>query len=96
MILPTRRNTIGRSEDGGDGAQSYCTKPRGNQKQLPSGIWKNGPNVKKTSSYIQVTGCLRTSKVPVLIPSDGGGQYDSNGGAGGRGNPPNTHCTGCE
>jgi hypothetical protein len=30
-----------------------------------------------------------------LVDSDGGGQYDSSGGAGGKGNPQGSVCTGC-
>lgn len=88
--------TIGQSEDGGNGAKSFCTKPRPGQGQLPtgSGAWKHGPNFKKTSSYVQVTGCINTRKYSTLVPNDGGGQYDSNGGAGGKGNPRNSACTG--
>ena len=42
-----------------------------------------------------MTGCIRPETVDCLNPGDGGGQYDSSGGAGGRGNPQGSVCTGC-
>ena len=41
-----------------------------------------------------VTGCIRPETLDRLNPSDGGGQYDSSGGAGGQGNPAGSKCTG--
>jgi hypothetical protein len=40
-----------------------------------------------------VTGCI-TKSFSQLNPKDGGGQYDSSGGAGGKGNPKGSVCTG--
>jgi hypothetical protein len=40
-----------------------------------------------------VTGCI-TKDFSQLNPHDGGGQYDSSGGAGGKGNPKGSVCTG--
>lgn len=96
FILPSTKKTIGESEDGGDGAKSFCTKPVGGQGQLPTGTdaWKNGPNFLKKKTYVQITGCIRTSKYNTLVKGDGGGQYDSNGGVGGKGNPRNSVCNG--
>lgn len=47
-----------------------------------------------TSSIFLVTGCIRPEKLSRLNPSDGGGQYDSSGGAGGLGNPQGSVCLG--
>lgn len=41
-----------------------------------------------------VTGCIRPETVDRLNPNDGGGQYDSSGGAGGNGNPQGSKCLG--
>jgi len=43
---------------------------------------------------LTVTGCIRPEKLTRLNPSDAGGQYDSSGGAGGRGNPQGSICLG--
>jgi hypothetical protein len=45
---------------------------------------------------IAVTGCIRPELLSRLNPGDAGGQYDSSGGAGGRGNPAGSVCLGCE
>jgi hypothetical protein len=42
-----------------------------------------------------VTGCIRPELLSRLNPNDGGGQYDSSGGAGGLGNPQGSVCLGC-
>lgn len=102
LILPEHKMDIGASEYDG-GAGSYCIDPKKNgQRQLPQGIWKNGgPFVVRGSDngdYIQLTGTFDADMVPVLNPHDagGGGQYDSNGGSDGRGNPRDSRCKGCE
>jgi len=41
-----------------------------------------------------VTGCIRPELLSRLNPNDGGGQYDSSGGAGGEGNPAGSQCLG--
>jgi len=41
-----------------------------------------------------VTGCIRPEIVSQLNPGDAGGQYDSNGGVGGMGNPQGSVCLG--
>lgn len=43
---------------------------------------------------ILVTGCIRPEKLSRLNPQDSGGQYDSSGGAGGKGNPQGSVCLG--
>ena len=43
---------------------------------------------------IVVTGCIRPSHLSRLNLDDSGGQYDSSGGAGGRGNPQGSQCLG--
>lgn len=47
-----------------------------------------------TERLYLVTGCIRPSHLSRLNPGDGGGQYDSSGGAGGRGNPEGSVCLG--
>jgi hypothetical protein len=41
-----------------------------------------------------VTGCIRPETLDRLNSNDGGGQYDSSGGAGGQGNPAGSKCLG--
>lgn len=41
-----------------------------------------------------VTGCIRPEKLSRLNTNDPGGQYDSSGGAGGKGNPAGSVCLG--
>jgi hypothetical protein len=43
---------------------------------------------------LSVTGCIDPLKVDRLNPGDGGGQYDSSGGAGHMGNPQGSACLG--
>lgn len=104
FILPKSRMSIGDSENGSnDLVNSWCTQPYDGQWQLPTDFWTDGPHFvekryKKSGDlrYKQITGCIDASKLPTLIPSDDGGQYDSNGGDGGRGNPTDSSCRGCK
>lgn len=103
FILPKSRMTIGESENGSnDSVNSWCTQPYDGQWQLPNDFWTNGPHfVEKRYNdgnlrYRQITGCINADRLPTLVPSDGGGQYDSNGGEGGRGNPRDSTCRGCQ
>ncbi|KAF4596756.1 hypothetical protein EYR40_007556 [Pleurotus pulmonarius] len=101
MIMPRDPHTnIGDSEHPG-GMKTYCS-PAGRysskQGQLPPDFWSNvafktGYNA-KGKRYAQLTGCIRPEKLSRLNPSDGGGQYDSSGGAGGLGNPQGSVCLG--
>lgn len=47
-----------------------------------------------TAFVLPVTGCIRPSHLTRLNPGDEGGQYDSSGGAGGKGNPQGSQCLG--
>ncbi|KIO31509.1 hypothetical protein M407DRAFT_241762 [Tulasnella calospora MUT 4182] len=99
MIVPRNKKTdIGDSEQPG-GMKTYCSKPTSSlQGTFASNFWKKvtlkqgkGKNGK---DYIQLTGCINTTTCDRLNPSDGGGQYDSSGGSGGKGNPQDSQCTG--
>ncbi|PPQ63233.1 hypothetical protein CVT24_005693 [Panaeolus cyanescens] len=101
MIMPRYEHTnIGDSEYPG-GMKTYCS-PAGRystqQGQLPADFWSNVEFKSGTSSrgarYAQLTGCIRPEKLSRLNPNDGGGQYDSSGGAGGLGNPQGSKCLG--
>lgn len=103
LILPNSRMTIGDSEDGGnDKTDSFCSDPHYDkgQKQFPVDAWWGGRPYfaygHGYGDYVQLTGGFNAYKVPTLIPDDngGGGQYDSNGGDTGHGNPLNSHCKG--
>ncbi|KAF9007476.1 hypothetical protein BDQ17DRAFT_1350709 [Cyathus striatus] len=90
MIMPRNANTnIGDSEYPG-GTKTYC--------QLPADFWSNVAFKSGTSSrgarYAQLTGCIRPEKLSRLNANDGGGQYDSSGGDGGKGNPQGSVCVG--
>jgi len=100
MIMPRKAHTnIGDSESPG-GTKTYCSasgKTSSSQGTLPSNFWtkvafKSGKG-KHGKSYAQLTGCI-TKDFSQLNPHDGGGQYDSSGGAGGKGNPKGSVCTG--
>ncbi|KAF9522157.1 hypothetical protein CPB83DRAFT_864918 [Crepidotus variabilis] len=101
MIMPRDAHTdIGDSEYPG-GMQTYCSPSghyAGNQGTLPANFWSNVAFQSGTSSrgarYAQLTGCIRPSTLDRLNPGDGGGQYDSNGGDGGQGNPQGSKCLG--
>jgi len=101
MIMPRDPHTnIGDSEHPG-GMKTYCS-PAGRystqQGQLPADFWSNVAFKSGTSSrgarYAQLTGCIRPEKLSRLNVNDGGGQYDSSGGAGGLGNPQGSKCLG--
>lgn len=93
LILPRHKMSIGDSEQPG-GMKSFCTKPYSNvQGQLASNFWSE-VHFKKTKHYVQLTGCINPSVQKTLLSKDGGGQYDSNGGDGGRGNPEGSVCLG--
>ncbi|KAF9460330.1 hypothetical protein BDZ94DRAFT_1169905 [Collybia nuda] len=91
---------IGDSEHPG-GMKTYCS-PAGRyssqQGQLPAEFWRNVAfktgNGKNGGRYAQLTGCIRPELLSRLNPNDGGGQYDSSGGVGGRGNPEGSKCLG--
>lgn len=101
MIMPRGAHTdVGASEYPG-GMQTYCSakghySPQ--QGRLPEDFWRtvqfrsgSGKNGKK---YTQLTGCIRPEHVSQLNAGDSGGQYDSSGGARGRGNPEGSVCLG--
>ncbi|KAJ3565792.1 hypothetical protein NP233_g7418 [Leucocoprinus birnbaumii] len=99
MIMPrTLHTNIGDSEHPG-GMQSCCssaaqTDP--SQCSLPDNFWRDVDYRTGTGSgkYVQLTGCIRPETLNRLNPKDSGGQYDSSGGAGGRGNPAGSVCKG--
>ncbi|WFD00702.1 hypothetical protein MYAM1_003454 [Malassezia yamatoensis] len=93
MILPKTRESIGDSEHPG-GMRSFCTKPySSSQGKLNSGFWSE-VHFKKTKKYAQLTGCINPKVQSTLLSNDDGGQYDSNGGDGGKGNPAGSVCLG--
>ncbi|KAK2462947.1 hypothetical protein APHAL10511_004999 [Amanita phalloides] len=101
MIMPRQPHTdIGVSEQPG-GTKTYCS-PTGRyspqQGQLPADFWSNVEfkNGRSNSGgrYAQLTGCIRPEKLSRLNVNDAGGQYDSSGGVGGRGNPQGSVCLG--
>ncbi|KAH8810508.1 hypothetical protein DL96DRAFT_1561737 [Flagelloscypha sp. PMI_526] len=104
MIMPrTPHTNIGDSEHPG-GMQTYCSRSGrfdpSTQGELPDNFWKTGQVALKVGKgknggrIAQLTGCINAASVDRLNPRDGGGQYDSSGGAGGRGNPQGSACLG--
>ncbi|KAF7368793.1 Allergen protein [Mycena venus] len=103
MIMPrTPHTNIGDSEQTG-GMQAYCSASGhtdSSQGLIPDGFWRNGNVAFETGSgknggrYAQLTGCIDPGLLDRLNPGDGGGQYDSSGGVGGRGNPQGSACLG--
>ncbi|CAE6491125.1 unnamed protein product [Rhizoctonia solani] len=99
MIMPRKAHTnIGDSESTGQ-MQSYCSasgKTDPSQGNLPNDFWtkvtyKKGRN---NGDWVQLTGRIRKGSTSQLNDNDGGGQYDSSGGAGGAGNPRGSKCAG--
>ncbi|KAG6887162.1 hypothetical protein C0992_000365 [Termitomyces sp. T32_za158] len=101
LILPRNpRTNIGDSERPG-GERTYCSASARRSSQqglLPNQFWRKvdyrtgkGKNGKR---YAQLTGCIRPGLVDRLNPNDAGGQYDSDGGMNGRGNPAGSKCIG--
>ncbi|KAH0585558.1 hypothetical protein J132_07664 [Termitomyces sp. J132] len=101
LILPRDPHTnIGDSERPG-GEKTYCsTSARKSSQQglLPDQFWrqvayKTGKG-KNGKGYAQLTGCIRPGLVDRLNANDAGGQYDSDGGTNGKGNPVGSKCIG--
>ncbi|KAI0035155.1 hypothetical protein K488DRAFT_68653 [Vararia minispora EC-137] len=99
LIVPKSPHTnIGDSEHPG-GTTTWCSaKGHTSEAQgtIPNSFWTNvayasgtGKNGKR---YAQLTGCINPGTIDRLNPSDAGGQYDSNGGVGGIGNPQHSTC----
>ncbi|CAE6418295.1 hypothetical protein ACGC1H_005086 [Rhizoctonia solani] len=99
LILPRVPGaTVGESESPGQ-MQAFCSPSAhmdSSQGQLPGNFWRSVTYATGTGSsgqpYAQLTGCINL--FPQLNPNDGGGQYDSSGGDGGRGNPEGSVCEG--
>ena len=93
LILPKSKESIGDSERPG-GTRSFCTKPYSSEQgKINSGFWTE-VHFRKTDKFAQLTGCINPHVQSTLRANDDGGQYDSNGGDGGKGNPRNSVCLG--
>ncbi|CCO32954.1 hypothetical protein RSOLAG1IB_05776 [Rhizoctonia solani AG-1 IB] len=98
MIMPRQPHTnIGDSESEGK-MQSYCSASAQSDKSqglLPDDFWKKVTYTTGTGkgAWVQLTGCIKKG-FSQLNDNDGGGQYDSSGGAGGAGNPRGSKCKG--
>ncbi|THV01051.1 hypothetical protein K435DRAFT_963722 [Dendrothele bispora CBS 962.96] len=78
---------IGDSEHPG-GMKTYCS---------PNGKFSSAQGetpCSRGARFAQLTGCIRPELVDRLNTNDGGGQYDSSGGANGQGNPEGSVCLG--
>ncbi|KAF8153778.1 hypothetical protein B0H34DRAFT_676695 [Crassisporium funariophilum] len=101
LIVPKNAHTnIGNSEQSG-GTTCYCTSGAKNSPQqgnLPGNFWKNAAYSQgkgsKGGRYSQLTGCINPGSLDRLNSNDAGGQYDSSGGQGGKGNPSGSVCSG--
>ncbi|KAH7334665.1 hypothetical protein B0J17DRAFT_617735 [Rhizoctonia solani] len=99
LIMPREPGvTVGDSESPGK-MQAFCSpsaRTDQSQGELPGNFWRNVNYATGTGSggqqWVQLTGCINL--FPQLNPNDGGGQYDSSGGDGGRGNPEGSVCVG--
>ncbi|KAB5592792.1 putative effector protein [Ceratobasidium theobromae] len=95
MIMPRQPHTdIGQSESEGQ-MRSYCSasaRSSNSQGLFPNNFWRK-VTYKKTANYVQLTGCINKG-FSQLNDNDGGGQYDSSGGAGSQGNPRGSKCEG--
>jgi len=101
LIVPRDAHTnVGDSEHPG-GMKAYCSasaKTSDAQGEMPSNFWLNvafkSGKGRNGGRYAQLTGCIRPETLDRLNTNDSGGQYDSSGGAGGRGNPQGSACVG--
>ncbi|KAG8910936.1 hypothetical protein FRC01_006033 [Tulasnella sp. 417] len=98
MVFPKFPGTdIGASEYPG-GTQTFCTNPTDPSLQgtIPEGFFRNVAYEERTGAgrWVQLTGCINPGLIDRLNPADAGGQYDSNGGDGGAGNPAGSQCEG--
>ncbi|KAG8875480.1 hypothetical protein FRB97_005071 [Tulasnella sp. 331] len=102
MIVPsTPATNIGDSERPG-GEQTFCTNPYDPSLQgtFPSDFFQAGKAAYVAGSgvngqpFVQLTGCINVGSIDRLNAADFGGQYDSNGGEGGMGNPQGSACLG--
>ncbi|KAI7944619.1 hypothetical protein MJO28_010314 [Puccinia striiformis f. sp. tritici] len=96
LVVPKDQFTnIGDSERPG-GEAVWCQDS--NSKTSPSAgvfngkFWTDVEISTPKDGVIQMTGCINVNTCDRLNPNDAGGQYDSNGGADGRGNPANSYC----
>ncbi|CAE6428632.1 unnamed protein product [Rhizoctonia solani] len=100
MVMPRKAHTdIGDSETPG-GMRVYCSasaRTDNSQGLFPDSFWKKvtykSGTGKKGKKYVQLTGRINKG-FSQLNDNDGGGQYDSSGGAGGKGNPQGSVCKG--
>ncbi|KAF8622305.1 hypothetical protein AX15_007116 [Amanita polypyramis BW_CC] len=101
IIVPKDSHTnIGDSEYNG-GETTYCSaagRSSPDQGQLSNNFWRNVEyktgNGVNGESYVQLTGCINPETLDRLDPNDDGGQYDSDGGTNGQGNPQGSVCIG--
>ncbi|KAI8452661.1 secreted protein [Phakopsora pachyrhizi] len=95
LVVPKDANTrIGDSEYPG-GETVWCQGPKsiGATGTFNGKFWSNVEVSRPKNGVIQMTGCINVDSCDRLRKDDGGGQYDSNGGEGGRGNPANSFCS---
>ncbi|KAG9049455.1 hypothetical protein FS837_010259 [Tulasnella sp. UAMH 9824] len=98
LVMPKSPGTdIGASEFPG-GTQTFCTNPTDpSQGTIPPGffnaVYAEGTGV-NGGRYVQLTGSINPGLIDRLNPADAGGQYDSDGGDGGNGNPIGSECEG--
>jgi len=94
LIVPLNpHDDIGNSERPG-GTTSYCagSEVTSQDRMMPADFWSNVALVSVPGRYTQLTGCIRPGTLDRLNANDAGGQYDSSGGSGGRGNPQDSVC----
>lgn len=94
MVVPKDHFTnIGDSEYPG-GEVVWCQQPQSfpGAGTFDGPFWTNVAVDRPKSGVIQMTGCINVGSCDRLSAQDGGGQYDSNGGDGGRGNPAGSFC----
>ncbi|KAG6865005.1 hypothetical protein C0991_005693 [Blastosporella zonata] len=101
LIVPNTPHTNVSDSEHPGGETTYCSasaRTSGSQGLIPDGFWRNvqffSGRGKNGGRYTQLTGCINAGLIDRLNPSDAGGQYDSSGGVGGRGNPAGSVCLG--
>ncbi|MBW0561560.1 hypothetical protein O181_101275 [Austropuccinia psidii MF-1] len=96
LVVPKYPNTkIGDSEYSG-GTTVWCRRnitSQGSTGHFNDGFWTRANLSYPKMGVVQITGCINPYACDRLNPHDDGGQYDSNGGQSGSGNPAGSFCS---
>ncbi|EGG07858.1 uncharacterized protein MELLADRAFT_74588 [Melampsora larici-populina 98AG31] len=93
LVVPKDAHTnIGDSEYPGGEAVWCQGQGQGGSGTFNGPFWSQVEVARPKQGVVQMTGCININSSDRFNANDGGGQYDSNGGDGGRGNPAGSVC----